>query len=112
MYAPNRDAGRFFVTEILPRLGLVPRGLEFLVAGKDPGSDLEDLVRKEPRLRLLGFVPQPAATLQPSYGAAGYTMLSASVVILVRFLLLPMYGVFQLPPYSTLRVCWCSSRPQ
>ncbi len=66
MYAPNRDAGRFFVTEILPRLGLVPRGLEFLVAGKDPGSDLEDLVRKEPRLRLLGFVPN----LQPLYNRA------------------------------------------
>ncbi len=31
-----------------------------------PGSDLEDLARKEPRLRLLGFVPD----LQPVYNRA------------------------------------------
>ncbi len=54
------------MTEILPRLGLVPHGLEFLVAGKDPGSELEALARKEPRLRLLGFVPN----LQPLYDRA------------------------------------------
>ncbi len=65
-YAPNRDAVRFFVTEILPRLSPASRDLEFLVAGNDPGSDLEDLARKEPRLRLLGFVPD----LQPVYNRA------------------------------------------
>lgn len=66
-YLPNRDAVRFFVREILPRLDGSLGGREFLVAGRDPGPELEDLARRERRLRLLGFV----GDLQPLYDRAG-----------------------------------------
>jgi glycosyltransferase involved in cell wall biosynthesis len=64
-YAPNRDAMTWFAREVLPRLGLT--GPEVLVAGRDPGSELESLAVRSPRLRLLGFVPD----LAPLYARAG-----------------------------------------
>jgi len=64
-YAPNRDAMTWFARDVLPRLG--PGGPEVLVAGREPGSELESLARSAPRLRLLGFVPD----LAPLYARAG-----------------------------------------
>jgi glycosyltransferase involved in cell wall biosynthesis len=64
-YAPNRDAMTWFARDVLPRLGA--GGPEVLVAGRDPGPELESLAREAPRLRLLGFVPD----LAPLYARAG-----------------------------------------
>jgi glycosyltransferase involved in cell wall biosynthesis len=64
-YAPNRDAVTWFARDVLPRLG--GGAPEVLVAGRDPGSELERLARETPRLRLLGFVPD----LAPLYARAG-----------------------------------------
>jgi glycosyltransferase involved in cell wall biosynthesis len=64
-YAPNRDAMTWFARDVLPHLG--PDGPEVLVAGRDPGPELEALAASAPRLRLLGFVPD----LAPLYGRAG-----------------------------------------
>jgi polysaccharide biosynthesis protein PslH len=64
-YAPNRDAMTWFAREVLPRLG--PDGPEVLVAGRDPGAELQALATDSPRLRLLGFVPD----LAPIYARAG-----------------------------------------
>jgi glycosyltransferase involved in cell wall biosynthesis len=64
-YAPNRDAMTWFARDVLPRLGA--GGPEVLVAGRDPGPELESLARGTPRLRLLGFVPD----LAPLYARAG-----------------------------------------
>ena len=64
-YAPNRDAMTWFAREVLPRLG--PDGPEVLVAGREPGPELQSLARGAPRLRLLGFVPD----LAPLYAQAG-----------------------------------------
>jgi glycosyltransferase involved in cell wall biosynthesis len=64
-YAPNRDAMTWFARDVLPRLGAA--GPEVLVAGRDPGPELESLARGVPRLRLLGFVPD----LAPLYARAG-----------------------------------------
>jgi polysaccharide biosynthesis protein PslH len=64
-YAPNRDAMTWFAREVLPRLG--PDGPEVLVAGRDPGAELQALATDSPRLKLLGFVPD----LAPIYARAG-----------------------------------------
>ena len=64
-YAPNRDAMAWFAREVLPRLA--SGGPEILVAGRDPGPELEGLARVAPQLRLLGFVPD----LAPLYARAG-----------------------------------------
>jgi glycosyltransferase involved in cell wall biosynthesis len=64
-YAPNRDAMTWFARDVLPRLG--PTAPEVLVAGRDPGLELQALARGAPRLRLLGFVPD----LAPLYARAG-----------------------------------------
>jgi polysaccharide biosynthesis protein PslH len=64
-YGPNRDAMTWFTREVLPRLGA--GGPEVLVAGRDPGPELESLARQAPSLRLLGFVPD----LAPLYARAG-----------------------------------------
>jgi polysaccharide biosynthesis protein PslH len=64
-YAPNRDAMTWFARDVLPRLGA--GGPEVLVAGRDPGPELESLARGAPRLHLLGFVPD----LAPLYARAG-----------------------------------------
>ncbi len=64
-YAPNRDAMTWFARDVLPRLGA--GGPEVLVAGRDPGPELQSLARGAPRLRLLGFVPD----LAPLYARAG-----------------------------------------
>jgi glycosyltransferase involved in cell wall biosynthesis len=64
-YAPNRDAMEWFVRDVLPRLG--PDGPDVLVAGREPGAELEALARRHRRLRLLGFVPD----LAPLYARAG-----------------------------------------
>jgi glycosyltransferase involved in cell wall biosynthesis len=64
-YAPNRDAMTWFARHVLPRLDA--SGPEVLVAGRDPGPELESLAREAPRLRLLGFVPD----LAPVYARAG-----------------------------------------
>jgi polysaccharide biosynthesis protein PslH len=64
-YAPNRDAMTWFTREVLPRLG--GDAPEVLVAGRDPGPELESLVAAAPRVRLLGFVPD----LAPLYARAG-----------------------------------------
>jgi glycosyltransferase involved in cell wall biosynthesis len=64
-YGPNRDAMTWFAREVLPRLGAA--GPEMLVAGRDPGPELQALAREVPRLRLLGFVPD----LAPLYARAG-----------------------------------------
>ena len=64
-YAPNRDAMTWFARDVLPRLG--GAAPEVLVAGGDPGPELESLARGVPRLRLLGFVPD----LAPLYARAG-----------------------------------------
>jgi glycosyltransferase involved in cell wall biosynthesis len=64
-YAPNRDAMAWFAREVLPRL--TAGGPEVLVAGRDPGPELEGLARGAPQLRLLGFVPD----LAPLYARAG-----------------------------------------
>jgi glycosyltransferase involved in cell wall biosynthesis len=64
-YAPNRDALTWFAHEVLPRLGAP--GPDVLVAGRDPGPELEALAAAAPRLRLLGFVPD----LGPLYARAG-----------------------------------------
>jgi glycosyltransferase involved in cell wall biosynthesis len=55
----------WFARDVLPRLGA--GGPEILVAGRDPGPELESLARTTPRLRLLGFVPD----LAPLYARAG-----------------------------------------
>ncbi len=65
-YAPNRDAVRYFVKEILSRLSNSSGGPEFFVAGRDPGPEIEELARRDDRIRLLGFVPD----LQPLYARA------------------------------------------
>ena len=64
-YAPNRDAMAWFAREVLPRLA--SGGPEILVAGRDPGPELEGLARVAPQMRLLGFVPD----LAPLYARAG-----------------------------------------
>ena len=64
-YAPNRDAMAWFAREVLPRLA--PGGPVVLVAGRDPGPELEGLARVAPQLQLLGFVPD----LAPLYARAG-----------------------------------------
>jgi glycosyltransferase involved in cell wall biosynthesis len=64
-YGPNRDAMTWFAREVVPRLGA--GGPEILVAGREPGAQLESLARTTPRLRLLGFVPD----LTPVYARAG-----------------------------------------
>ena len=64
-YAPNRDAMTWFARDVLPRLG--DAAPEVLVAGRDPGPELERLAGRSPRLRLLGFVPD----LAPLYARAG-----------------------------------------
>lgn len=64
-YAPNRDAMAWFAREVAPRLGT--DGPEVLVAGREPGPELEALAVAAPRLRLLGFVPD----LGPLYARAG-----------------------------------------
>jgi glycosyltransferase involved in cell wall biosynthesis len=64
-YGPNRDAVAWFAREVLPHLGA--HGAEVLVAGRDPGPELEALAAAAPRLRLLGFVPD----LAPLYARAG-----------------------------------------
>jgi glycosyltransferase involved in cell wall biosynthesis len=55
----------WFAREVLPRLG--PDGPEVLVAGREPGAELQSLARGALRLRLLGFVPD----LAPLYAQAG-----------------------------------------
>jgi glycosyltransferase involved in cell wall biosynthesis len=50
---------------VAPRLGT--DGPEVLVAGREPGPELEALAVAAPRLRLLGFVPD----LGPLYARAG-----------------------------------------
>jgi glycosyltransferase involved in cell wall biosynthesis len=64
-YAPNREAVTWFAREVLPRLGA--DAPEVLVAGRDPGPELDALAAATPRLRLLGFVPD----LAPLYARAG-----------------------------------------
>jgi len=64
-YAPNRDAMTWFARDVLPRLGA--DGPEVLVAGREPGPELQRLAGASPRLRLLGFVPD----LAPLYARAG-----------------------------------------
>jgi glycosyltransferase involved in cell wall biosynthesis len=64
-YAPNRDAMTWFAREVAPRLGT--DSPEVLVAGREPGPELEALAGVVPRLRLLGFVPD----LAPLYARAG-----------------------------------------
>jgi glycosyltransferase involved in cell wall biosynthesis len=64
-YGPNRDAMTWFARDVLPRLGAA--GPEVLVAGRDPGPELQALAEGVPRLRLLGFVPD----LTPLYARAG-----------------------------------------
>lgn len=64
-YAPNRDAMTWFAREVLPRLGAA--GPEVLVAGREPGPELQALAQATPRLRLLDFVPD----LAPLYARAG-----------------------------------------
>jgi len=64
-YGPNRDAMTWFARDVLPRLGA--GGPQVLVAGRDPGPELESLARGAPPLRLLGFVPD----LAPLYARAG-----------------------------------------
>jgi glycosyltransferase involved in cell wall biosynthesis len=64
-YAPNRDAMTWFARDVLPHLG--PDGPEVLVAGRDPGPELQALATPASRLRLLGFVPD----LAPLYARAG-----------------------------------------
>ena len=63
-YGPNRDAVTWFAREVAPRLG--SDGPDVLVAGRDPGPELEALAGAT-RLRLLGFVPD----LAPLYARAG-----------------------------------------
>jgi len=63
-YAPNRDAMEWFAREALPNLAADDP--EVLVAGRDPGPGLQALAREQPRLRLLGFVPD----LAPLYARA------------------------------------------
>jgi glycosyltransferase involved in cell wall biosynthesis len=63
-YAPNRDAMEWFAREVLPHLAADDP--EVLVAGRDPGPGLQALAREQPRLRLLGFVPD----LAPLYARA------------------------------------------
>ena len=64
-YAPTRDAMTWFAREVLPRLGAAAP--EVLVAGRDPGPELQALARGASRLSLLGFVPD----LAPLYARAG-----------------------------------------
>jgi polysaccharide biosynthesis protein PslH len=64
-YAPNRDAVSWFAREVLPCLGA--DAPEVLVAGRDPGAELQQLAAALPQLRLLGFVPD----LGPLYARAG-----------------------------------------
>lgn len=64
-YGPNRDAMAWFAREVVPQLGA--DGPEILVAGREPGPELQSLARRAPRLRLLGFVPD----LAPLYARAG-----------------------------------------
>jgi glycosyltransferase involved in cell wall biosynthesis len=64
-YPPNRDAMTWFARDVLPRLGA--DGPEVLVAGREPGPELQRLAHAAPRLRLLGFVPD----LAPLYARAG-----------------------------------------
>jgi glycosyltransferase involved in cell wall biosynthesis len=55
----------WFARDVLPRLGA--DGPEVLVAGREPGPELQRLAGASPRLRLLGFVPD----LAPLYARAG-----------------------------------------
>jgi glycosyltransferase involved in cell wall biosynthesis len=59
-YAPNRDAVRYFISDILPLLENLPTPPDFLVVGRDPGPDLQALARRNSRVHLLGFVPDLA----------------------------------------------------
>jgi glycosyltransferase involved in cell wall biosynthesis len=63
-YAPNRDAMEWFAHEVLPLLAADDP--EVLVAGREPGPRLQSLTREQPKLRLLGFVPD----LAPLYARA------------------------------------------
>ena len=62
-YAPNRDAMEWFTRDVLPQLG---GDVDVQVAGRDPGPALEALARRDPRIRLLNFVPD----LAPLYARA------------------------------------------
>jgi glycosyltransferase involved in cell wall biosynthesis len=75
-YAPNRDAMEWFAEQVLPRLGV--EAPTVLVAGREPGPRLEALARAQPRLCLLGFVPelaplyeQAAVFVNPMRGGGG-----------------------------------------
>lgn len=63
-YEPNRDAMEWFARDVLPHLAADDP--EVLVAGRDPGHGLLALARDQPKLRLLGFVPD----LAPLYARA------------------------------------------
>ena len=63
-YAPNRDAMEWFTRDVLPHLAA--ENPEVLVAGREPGPGLQALATEQPRVRLLGFVPD----LAPLYARA------------------------------------------
>jgi glycosyltransferase involved in cell wall biosynthesis len=55
-YAPNLDAVRWFVAEILPRIAERVPEAHLVVTGRDPGAVVDDL-RTNPRIQFTGFVP-------------------------------------------------------
>ncbi|MDP6410321.1 MAG: glycosyltransferase family 4 protein, partial [Planctomycetota bacterium] len=62
-YAPNADAARWFIDEVLPLLRGRIADLAFTVIGKDPPRDLLARARAHPDVEVTGFVPDVAAVL-------------------------------------------------
>lgn len=63
-HEPNSDAVRWFVKEIWPRIREHSPECRFLIAGSNPGLEVQALA-KEPGVEVLGYV----ADLEPLFGA-------------------------------------------
>ena len=56
-YFPNRDAALFLAQKVLPVLRKEIPGFRLKIVGANPPAALRDLSKRDPRLEVLGFVP-------------------------------------------------------
>ncbi len=55
-HPPNVDAVNWFVAEIYPHIKQALPGITFTIAGSEPPEEFQQLVRRDPRIRVTGYI--------------------------------------------------------